>query len=255
MESNGDPAIWYADFGFWCVVIGLLVCVFYLTRTPAWWNGTWSASEVRWRNRAWLPMILALTSVLTGVIFIDIAEVGGLSTGSLWLSRSLVLLGGALVCALPLVAWLPAVDFAVPPHLRSGAAPVAVPPQSNRAGRRATAQGPARQPKPTGSYSGPVAIRFHRPAVKFRDRFRAYRLEIDGEQVGELKYGGEILVETRAGQRTVRALIDWTGSEELILDLVEGEAFSIRVEPAEGSTLGSLQTTDGYLQLTVEDRI
>ncbi|MEU4622111.1 hypothetical protein AB0G04_19375 [Actinoplanes sp. NPDC023801] len=251
MESNGDPAIWYADFGFWCVVIGLLVCGFYLTRIPAWWRGTWSASEVRWRNRAWLPMILALTSVFAGVIYTDIAEVDGLSTGSLGLARSLVLLGGALACALPLVAWLPAFDFAVPPHLRGGAPAARVTPQVAPTGRRV----PARRPdRPKGSYAGSPAIRFYRPAVKFRDRFRAYRVEIDGEQVGELKYGGEILVETRAGQRTVRALIDWTGSEELSLDLVEGEAFSIRVEPSEGSTIGSLQTTDGYLQLTVEDR-
>ncbi|GIE32981.1 hypothetical protein Ait01nite_060260 [Actinoplanes italicus] len=255
MESNGDPAIWYADFGFWCVVIGLLVCVFYLTRTTAWWRGTWSASEVRWRNRAWLPMILALTSVFAGVIYIDIAEVGGASDGSLWLARSLVLLGGALACSLPLVAWLPLFDFAVPPHLRTGAAAVPVAPPASRAERRVTAPRPARSPQPKGSYSGPVAIRFYRPAVKFRDRFRAYRVEIDGEQVGELRHGGEFLVEAAPGSRTVRALIDWTGSPELVLDLVEGEAFSIRVEPAEGSTMESLQGDDGYLRLTVEDRL
>jgi hypothetical protein len=118
----------------------------------------------------------------------------------------------------------------------------------------AETQHPERSAKPQGSWSGPVAIRFYRPKAKFRDRFRAYRLEIDGEPVGEVRYGKEILVETRPGIRKVRARIDWTGSEELTLDLAEGEAFSIRVEPGEGSTLASLQTPDGYLRLTVEDR-
>jgi hypothetical protein len=123
--------------------------------------------------------------------------------------------------------------------------------ENDRAESRHPEDGPA---KPRGSWSGPVAIRFYRPAVKFRDRFRAYRLEIDGEPVGQIRYGKEILVETRPGRRTVQARIDWTGSEELTLDLVEGEAFSIRVEPGKGSTLESLQTADGYLRLTVEDR-
>jgi hypothetical protein len=257
MQESGDPTVWYASFGFWSVVICLVISVAYLTRARAWWRGSWSASKVRWRSRGWLPMVLAFTSVFAGAIYLEIANFAGLPIGLLLPGLFLLLLGGVLFCSLPLVAWLSAFDFAVPPHLRSGAAavPAPVPAGANRAQRRASAKTSARPGrKPRGSWSGPVTIRFYRPAVKFRDRFRAYRLEIDGEPVGEVRYGKEILVETRPGARTVRARIDWTGSEELTLDLVEGEAFSIRVEPSDGSTVESLQTTDGYLQLTVEDR-
>jgi hypothetical protein len=94
--------------------------------------------------------------------------------------------------------------------------------------------------------------RFYRPRHRWRDRFRAYKLEIDGEIVGAVRYGAEVVVPVRAGEHIVRALIDWTGSEPLTTWFEPGGTVTIRVEPSSAPDLQSVRTTDEYLQLTVE---
>jgi len=94
--------------------------------------------------------------------------------------------------------------------------------------------------------------RFYRPRHRWRDRFRAYKVEIDGEVVGTVRYGAEFTVPVKPGQHIIRAVIDWSGSEPLTTLFETGDTVTIRVEPSEAPALQSVQTTDQYLQLTLD---
>lgn len=178
--------VWYADFQFWCVVVVLAVCLWHLSQAPAWWRGDWRASRIRWRNRAWLPAMVALTAACLLTIMMFVVGEADLPIALTWLGRLLFVIGGLSLLAIPLLGWVPAFDFAVPPPDRTNVPP----PPLNRAARRAQAR---RSPPLKAPVPGRTAIRFHRPAVRFKDRFRAYRLEIDGEPVGEIRHGGEVV--------------------------------------------------------------
>jgi hypothetical protein len=95
-------------------------------------------------------------------------------------------------------------------------------------------------------------VRFYRPRHRFRDRFRAYKLEIDGEIVGAVRYGAELTVPVPPGRHTVRAIIDWSGSEPLTVPVEPGGTVTIRVEPSDGSGLDTFTTTDQYLRISLE---
>jgi hypothetical protein len=237
---------WYSSFEFWCVTAILLFCLIRLTKLPAWWRGEWSSSRVRWRDRAWLMTMLATSALMVSLMLLFAADVETLRAGLRWVVVVLFALACLLFLAVPLVGWIPALDRAVPAHLRTGA-----PPRPARAGRRAA---PRQVPRLGPPAPGRTAIRFHRPAIKFKDRFRAYRLEIDGEPVGEIRHGGEVTIVTTPGTRTVRALIDWMESAPLTVTVDPGRTVTVLVQPGDVTGLDALQPRDGYLLLSVDDR-
>ncbi|MEU8238544.1 hypothetical protein AB0C07_09885 [Actinoplanes missouriensis] len=96
-------------------------------------------------------------------------------------------------------------------------------------------------------------VRFYRPRHRFQDRFRAYKLEIDGEVAGAVRYGAEITVAVSPGRHTLRALIDWTGSEPVTVQVEAGGTVTVRVEPSDGAAMATVGTTDQYLRLTAEN--
>jgi hypothetical protein len=273
--------IWYADFQFWCVVVVLAACLWYLTQIPAWWRGDWRASRIRWRNRAWLPTTVALTAACTITIMMFVVGEGEMPTGLLWFGRLLFIVGGLSILAIPLLGLVPAFDFAVPPSERTE-----TPPPPNRAARRAQsrraqsrraqfrraqsrldqsrldqsgrAQSIPAQARRAPRIEPPVpnrtAIRFHRPGIRFKDRFRAYRLEIDGEPVGEVRHGGELTIVTTPGTWTLRARIDWMASAPLTVTVRSGHTVTVLVEPGDVSGLDALQPREGYLRLSVDAR-
>ena len=56
-----------------------------------------------------------------------------------------------------------------------------------------------------------------RAAGGWRDRARAYAIEIDGETVGKIKRGESVSVEIGPGSHAVRAAIDWCSSPTVIV--------------------------------------
>lgn len=223
----------------------LLVTMTRLTKARSWWRGEWRSSRIRWRDRAWLTIVVSV-AVLSGTMLIVFAfDRDTASRGALQAVRSLIILSGVLFLSVPLAGWTHYLDFVVAPHLRSDDTPPylrgsgPVPP--NRAERRARSRRRLRLGAPT---PGRTAIRFHRPAIRFRDRFRAYRLEIDGEPVGEIRHGGEVLIVTTPGPRTVRARIDWVESSPLTVLVRPDRTVTVLVEPGDETE---------YLRLAVHD--
>jgi hypothetical protein len=112
--------MWYTDFGFWCTVIGLAVCVGYLFLARSWWRGTWSASKIRWRDRAWLTAVIGLTALLVATIYLKFLESYDVGPKWMWgIGMALMFAGLLLIAFAPLVGWWSLLDFMVPRRLRS----------------------------------------------------------------------------------------------------------------------------------------
>lgn len=82
-------------------------------------------------------------------------------------------------------------------------------------------------------------IAISRPSGKYRDARRRYRIEIDGEQVGDIGAGEELIVPTVAGVHTVQARIDWSGSPKV--EVTVGDATRLRVRPAGSAAVALFQ--------------
>jgi hypothetical protein len=114
--------MWYTTFDFWCTAIVLAVCAGYLCLAPSWWRGSWSASPIHWRDRAWLATVTGVTLLAVATIFMKILESYDSDVTWMWAVGMSVLFAGLLTLALaPVVGWWSALDFAVPRRLRTGA--------------------------------------------------------------------------------------------------------------------------------------
>ena len=71
-----------------------------------------------------------------------------------------------------------------------------------------------------------------RPAGRWRDRVRAYRVEVDGEWRFDIRSGESRVLELSAGPHRLRARIDWSGSPEVEVEVVAGATVECRVEPS-----------------------
>jgi hypothetical protein len=99
----------------------------------------------------------------------------------------------------------------------------------------------------------PARITVRRPERPYRDRLRSYGIEIDGVRVGTVATGEQIDFPVGAGAHDVRAVIDWTGSPPVHLEVPPGGRARLLVEPAGNSfQFWKLWKRDSYLELTVE---
>jgi hypothetical protein len=91
-----------------------------------------------------------------------------------------------------------------------------------------------------------------RPAARWRDRLRAYRIEVDGETCVDLRQGESRVLELPPGPHRVRARIDWTGSPEVEVEVVAGATLECRVEPAGPAiaVLWQIFGRDQYLRMS-----
>jgi hypothetical protein len=60
------------------------------------------------------------------------------------------------------------------------------------------------------------------------ERFRSYRIFLDGERVGSIKRGETIVLEVSAGHHSLQAAIDWGRSPPVDLDLDPGQELEVR---------------------------
>ncbi len=105
-----------------------------------------------------------------------------------------------------------------------------------------------------GPKSAQIVIR--RPEGGYRDKFRRYRIEVDGVVKARLKRGDRVSIAVTSGRHRVRARIDWTGSPEIEVSSDDGSVTQMIIEPAgAGSITGFHQvaTKSGYLRLSVVD--
>jgi hypothetical protein len=98
-------------------------------------------------------------------------------------------------------------------------------------------------------YSARITV--HRPESSHLDRLRSYWIEIDGVRVGTVARGEEVDIPVSVGAHDVRAVIDWTGSPSVHVDMAPGGRARLTVEPG-GNMLQfwRLWRRDSYLTLT-----
>jgi hypothetical protein len=67
-----------------------------------------------------------------------------------------------------------------------------------------------------------------RDARGYRDLLRAYRVLLDGREVGRIRRGECLTIETDPGEHEIHFAIDWCRSPTTMLNLVDGEEVRLR---------------------------
>lgn len=91
-----------------------------------------------------------------------------------------------------------------------------------------------------------------RPSGRYRDGIRFYRLTVDGEAIGKIAAGGEIVWELASGDHTIRARIDWSGSKPIAFHLAPDETLTFEVRPAGNALMSVFQVVGRTRYLTLE---
>jgi hypothetical protein len=68
---------------------------------------------------------------------------------------------------------------------------------------------------------GLAHIRIRRHRAPWTDRLRAYKVRIDGEEVGEIYHGDERTFEVQSGRHEIQLAIDWGRSQPVVLELAD----------------------------------
>ena len=84
-------------------------------------------------------------------------------------------------------------------------------------------------------------------ATSYADWRRAYHIEVDGERKGTLSAGESVDISVAAGPHTVRAVIDWCGSNTLSVEVAGASTTTIEC----GNSLRGLRLLFGIVYLTV----
>ena len=75
---------------------------------------------------------------------------------------------------------------------------------------------------------GPARIRIRRDPDGVAERFRGYRILLDGEPAGLVRRGETAELVTEAGHHRLQLAIDWGRSETLELELASGQELELR---------------------------
>lgn len=74
-------------------------------------------------------------------------------------------------------------------------------------------------------------IVLRRPGALWQDRARAYRIIVDGEEVGTITNKSESRITVPPGRHAVRLRIDWGASPELVVDVGAGAQYVLECGP------------------------
>ena len=91
-----------------------------------------------------------------------------------------------------------------------------------------------------------------RPAGRFRDATRRYRIEVDGSKVGTIGAGEELAVPAVEGAHVVQAGIDWSVSAKITVTVSEDHSPRLVVRPAGSAAMALLQLFGRTRYLKVE---
>jgi hypothetical protein len=89
----------------------------------------------------------------------------------------------------------------------------------------------------------------------FNDRFRAYRVVLDGETVGRVKRGESLSLTTNPGEHELYFAIDWCRSPRKTLELTEEGTVSVRCWPKANPLTGIFFITLGrarYIAIEID---
>ncbi|MGW0230875.1 hypothetical protein ACWDWO_21390 [Actinopolymorpha singaporensis] len=105
-------------------------------------------------------------------------------------------------------------------------------------------QGGSEDGRADGTPSGTGALRVAREPAKWRDKWRAYRILVDGVQVGRVRRGESTTVTLTPGTHHVRLRIDWCTSPEVSVDITAGEQSELECGPARSELGNARQIRD-----------
>ncbi|MBM7808868.1 hypothetical protein JOD57_004705 [Geodermatophilus bullaregiensis] len=93
-----------------------------------------------------------------------------------------------------------------------------------------------------------------RPGGGYRDRWRSYVIEVDGVRAGTVARGEQVELPVAPGRHSVRAVIDWSGSPLVQVEVAAGATAHLTVQPAGSATsaLTQLWGRDSWLVLREE---
>jgi hypothetical protein len=74
-------------------------------------------------------------------------------------------------------------------------------------------------------------ILVRRPNAGYQDRLRAYRIKVDGEDVGKLRVGEDLRVAVDGGSHELLAVLDTIKSPALQFHVEDGTSMVIEVAP------------------------
>jgi hypothetical protein len=86
-----------------------------------------------------------------------------------------------------------------------------------------------------------------RPAGRYRDAVRRYRIEVDGSNVGTIGAGEELAIPAVEGAHVVQARIDWSGSPKITVTVSGDHLPRLVVRPAGNAAMALRRTR--YLKL------
>jgi hypothetical protein len=94
-----------------------------------------------------------------------------------------------------------------------------------------------------------ATLQIRRDDRKSRDRFRAYRVLLDGQQVAKLRIGESKQLRIAPGRHSLRLAIDWSGSHEIEILLKPDERAAFVCGPAGNALTGWWQVFTRYRYL------
>ncbi len=74
-----------------------------------------------------------------------------------------------------------------------------------------------------------ATVHIHRAKAKWKDRIRAYKIVVDGDEVAEIRNGESVSLELSPGQHEIHAKIDWTKSNPVVVALSAGHSVHLGV--------------------------
>lgn len=86
-------------------------------------------------------------------------------------------------------------------------------------------------PRPYRKAMAILCVKRRPPSAAQGDRFRAYRIEVDGVERGKLRRGQTLRIDVAPGVHAIRARIDWQGSEVVHVDVPQEDEVLVWVTP------------------------
>lgn len=99
-------------------------------------------------------------------------------------------------------------------------------------------------------------LRVSRDSAKWRDKWRAYTVLIDGNAVGKVKRGASVSMPLAPGPHVALLRINWCSSPELPIEIPNGAELHLECGPARSELGNARQMTEAphtYLWLRVAE--
>jgi hypothetical protein len=96
-----------------------------------------------------------------------------------------------------------------------------------------------------------ATIKITRVAIRWRDRYRKYRILLDGVRVGALAPGATVTLEVATGKHTLQMQLDWARSAPLTVRVEKGAEIALVCGPnySAANPIGALLKPSQWIYL------